>query len=184
MAKIVVLAGGDDADTAKTALEGAGLDFEVVDPTPANLLHIVIGMVGGDEKEEKEPKEPKEPKEETPAEEPAPEDEVPAEEPAPEEEVQESLGMIVLNGELVKAVKSTLAESVLNVAELVSGPKTSYTLNESVFSFWPADVAKPMQRVLAECDGRNVSLEIQVRKSQTKDTYIAIGDDLAPLIKK
>ena len=184
MAKIVVLASGDDADTAKTALEGAGLDFEVVEPSPANLLHIVIGMVGGDEESKEEKEEKKEPKGDAPAEEPAPEEEVPAEEPAPEEEVQEALGVIVLNGELVKAVKSNLAESVLHVVDLVSGPKTSYTLNEGVFSFWPADVANPTQRVLVENNGQMVSLEIAVRKSGTKDAYITIGADLAPLISK
>jgi len=174
MAKVIVLASGADADAVNAALEAASLDFEVVEPTASNLLHIVIGMVGDEPKEEEEPKEPKEPKEEPSEEESTPED-------VPSEEVQESLGMIRVNGELMRAVKKNSRDSFLNVNTLIAGPKTSYIVNESTFSFWPADVANPMQRVLVEHETHKVSVEVHVRNTTRAEPYITIGADLASL---
>ena len=83
MGKIVILAKGKDADKINDALADSGLDFDVVEPTPSNLLHIVIGMVDDEEPKEEPTEEPKGSEEVAPTDvEPAPEDaeEVPSEE--------------------------------------------------------------------------------------------------------
>lgn len=182
MAKIVVLAGGDDATAASAALDAASVDYEIVEPTAAALLHIVIGMVD-DEAGEKEPKEPKEPKEEKP-----PKDAPAADEPPDDSDiaadasaVPESLGEVRVNGEIIEAVKVNARDTFLNVPELHTGAKTSYTLNESTFSFWPADTTNPAQRVLVERNGLATSTEVQVRKSSTGKAFLAVGADIADL---
>lgn len=178
MAKIVVLAGGDDAASATSALEGAGVDFEVVEPTAANLLHIVIGMVDDDsDKEEKEPKE-KEPKEEPPAEEP-PAEEEPAEEPVPE-----SLGQVTVDGEVIKAFLGKNGTSTLYAKSIEHGARTIYTINESQFAFWPADPKTPARRVTL-AHGKNItSLEVVVQESKTAESFFEVGQDIADLFIK
>ena len=186
MAKIVILAGGSAADEAKTALEGAGLECEVVEPTAENLLHIVIGMVGDDDKEEKkEKKEKKEEKPEAPAEEPT---EPPAEEvPPAEDEVQEELGLAMIDGEAVKALSSKAATSTLYVGTLQTGSKTMYAVNESMFSFWPSDIERPAHRVVVEHNNHRASIELPVLalpgKLAAGQAYLSVGADLADLFK-
>ncbi len=183
MAKIVVLASGDDATAVSTALDGASIEYEIVDPKPASLLHIVIGMVGDDDEDDKEEKEPKEKKDEPPKEE-----KPTAEEPPDDSDiasdasaVPESLGTVRVNGEMVEAFKQNSRDTFLHVPTLVTGAKTSYTINESAFSFWPADITNPAQRVLIEHNGRASSTEVEVRKSQTGKAYLAVGADIADL---
>lgn len=183
MAKIVVLASGDDATAASAALDAASIEYEIVDPKPSALLHMVIGMVD-DGDEDKEPKEPKEPKDDKPPKDEAP----PADEPPDDSDiasdasaVEESLGSIRINGEMVEAFKQNSRDSFLHVPTLVTGAKTSYTLNESSFSFWPADTTNPAQRVLVEHNGRSTSTEVEVRKSKTGKAYLAVGADIADL---
>lgn len=180
MAKIVVLASGDDATAVSAALDAASIEYQIVDPKPSSLLHIVIGMVGDDE-EDKEPKEPKEdkpPKDEAPpADEPPDDSDIASDASA----VPESLGMIRINGEMVEAFKANARDSFLNVPSLVMGAKTSYTINESSFSFWPADTTNPAQRVLVEHNGLATSTEVQVRKSSTGKASLVVGADIADL---
>ena len=179
MAKIVVLADGEDATAASAALDAASIDYQIVKPDPAKILHLVIGMVGsggGSDKDDEE-KEEKEPKEEPTSEEPPDDSDIASDASA----VEESLGFITLNGELVEAFKTADGTSFLNVADLVVGPKTSYRLNESTFSFWPASVSHPSQRVLIEHAGKSTSVEVPVRKSNTKTSSVSIGADLAEL---
>ena len=180
MAKIIILASGDDAAAASAALDAASIEYEIVDPKPSSLLHMVIGMVDDDNDDKKE--EPKEPKDEVPA------DEVPADEPPDDSDiasdasaVKESLGTIRINGELVEAFKQNSRVSFLHVPTLVTGAKTSYTINESSFSFWPADTTNPAQRVLIEHNGRATSAEVEVRKSKTGKAFLAVGADIADL---
>lgn len=183
MAKIVVLASGDDATAVSAALDAASVDYEVVDPTPSNILHIVIGMVddgddSADKKDDKEPKADKKAKDETPPADEPPDDSDIASDASP---VEESLGMIRVNGEMIDAFKVNARDSFLNVATLHAGAKTSYSLNESSFSFWPADTTNPAQRVLVEHNGRSTSTEVQVRKSSTGKAFLAVGADIADL---
>lgn len=176
MAKVVVLASGEDADSVKSALEGASVDFEIVEPTAANLLHIVLGMVddSGEEETPEEPPADEEPAPEEPVEEP------PADEEPSEEEFKEALEVRV-NGEMIKAVKRNIQESVLRVPSLVVGPKTTYVLNEYSYSFWPANVEVPTQRVLIENSNQKSSMEIRVQKTSGTTPYIIIGTDLKSL---
>lgn len=181
MAKIVVLAAGQDADAAKTALEGAGLDFDVVDPTASNLLHIVIGMVDEEPAEPKEPKEPKAPKEpKEPKEEPV--EEPPIDEPPPEE-VPESLGKVFVEGEEIYAFKSSDAQSVVFAKSVTLGPKTTYALAEGTFSFWPANAEVPAQRLTVELNKHKTSVELPIRQSTKGSSYLSVGADLADLFK-
>ena len=181
MAKIIILASGDDAAAASAALDAASIEYEVVDPKPSSLLHMVIGMVDDDnddnDDEKEEPKEPKEPKDEVPADEPPDDSDIASDASA----VKESLGTIRINGELVEAFKQNSRVSFLHVPTLVTGAKTSYTINESSFSFWPADTTNPAQRVLIEHNGRATSAEVEVRKSKTGKAFLAVGADIADL---
>lgn len=180
MSKIVILASTEDAEAASAALTTAGLDFDVVEPTAANLLHLVIGMVDdGEEKPKKEPKEPKEPKEE-PTEEPPVEE--PAEEP-PVEEVPEELGTAVVDGEVIQAIKGGTLTSTLFARSVMNGAKTTYTLAESTFSFWPADVKAPAQRMNIEHNKHRTSVEVFVQESKKSYPYLVVGADLEHLFK-
>ena len=178
MAKIIILASGDDAAAASAALDAASIEYEIVDPKPSSLLHMVIGMVDDDNDDEEEPKEPKEPKDEAPpADEPPDDSDIASDASA----VKESLGTIRINGELIEAFKQNSRDSYLHVSTLVTGAKTSYTLNESSFSFWPADITNPSQRVLIEHNGSATSTEVEVRKSKTGKAFLAVGADIADL---
>lgn len=174
MSKIVILASTEDAEAASAALTTAGLDFDVVEPTAANLLHLVIGMVDdGEEKPKKEPKE--EPAEEPPVEEPA-------EEP-PVEEVPEELGTAVVDGEVIQAIKGGTETSTLFARSVMNGAKTTYTLAESTFSFWPADVKAPAQRMNIEHNKHRTSVEVFVQESKKSYPYLVVGTDLEHLFK-
>lgn len=185
MGKIVVLAGDDDADAVKAALDGASLDYDIVEPTPSNLLHIVIGMVDGDEEPKKEKKEKKETKDEPPEDTP-PEDEVPPpEEAPPEEPKQESLGMVSVNGELIEAFNARTDTTTLQVKSVKFGPKTTYQLNESEFSFWSQDertqqvfVSRPASSSSMGLSALNITL-----KSGDSDRLL-VGKDLIQLFAK
>lgn len=175
MAKIVVLAGASDTDAVSAALEAASIEFEIVDPTAANLLHIVIGMVEDEKPKEEKPKEEK-PKEEKPKE------EKPAEEPAPEE-VPESLGTVTVDGEQVQAFRNSLSTSTLFAKAVSLGAKTSYSVNEGTFSFWPANAEKPVQRMVVEHNNHRASVELIIKESKTSTSYLSVGADLADMFK-
>jgi hypothetical protein len=176
MAKIVVLAGASDTDAVSAALEAASIEFDIVDPTAANLLHIVIGMV-----EDEKPKEEKKSKEEKPAEE-KPKEEKPAEEPA-SEEVPESLGAVTVDGEQVQAFANGLGSSTLFAKAVSLGAKTSYSVNEGTFSFWPANAEKPVQRMVVEHNNHRASVELVIKESKTSTSYLSVGEDLADMFK-
>lgn len=198
MAKIVVLAGEDDADAVKTALDGASVDYEIVDPTAANLLHIVIGMVDDEAKDDKDevddaeagevggaggkPKGDKAPKEPKP--EPAdiaPEDDSDIASDA--SAVPEALGTVKIDGETLKAYAGKGTQSVLRSPALVAGARTTYSINESQFSFWPADPAKPSQRIIVERGTHRSSVEVAVAATKGKEAYLVVGTDIADLFK-
>ena len=187
MAKIVVLAGGDDAEAVKTALDGAGVDYEVVDPTPANLLHIVIGMVDDGEPKDEEPKdeEPKEPKEEKPAKDDAAEipPESDSEIASDASAVPESLGQVRIDGELVEARLGKGPTSALRAVKIEQGARTSYSINESTFSFWPSNPSAPTQRIVVEHGSHRTSVEVRIENAEGNQSYFLVGADLADLFK-
>lgn len=187
MGKIVVLASNEDAEAVKTALDAASVDYEVVEPTPSNILHIVIGMVDDGEEEPKdeeppadeEPKEPKPPKEKKEPKAPRTDDTV----PPPEEElpVEESLGTVTIDGETVQVVRGDVDVSTLYTELTANGSRISYKLNESTYSFWPNNLAEPETRILIEgVNGNSASVEVLVREGKTR---LVIGKDLAAIFK-
>lgn len=177
MAKIIILGSGKDADAAKGALDAASIECDIVEPTAANLLHIVIGMVDDGEEEE-----PKDESAAEPTEEPAPEEEVPAEEPI-EEPVEESLGMINIDGEDVKAFKSTSKISAVYVQNLSIGSRTSYSINESEYGIWPADLADIVRGVSLTLREQHKTLVLPIMASKRNEAYFSVGEDLIDFFK-
>jgi hypothetical protein len=185
MGKIVVLASADDAEAAKTALDGAGVDYEVVEPTAANLLHIVIGMV-----DDEAPKEDEEPKDEEPKESKAekePKADIPPENDSEiasdASAVPEALGEVRVNGELLEARLGKGSISALRSVKIQQGPRTSYTINESTFSFWPSNPSAPTQRVDVEHGTHRTSVEVVIEQAEGSASYFLVGADLADLFK-
>ena len=155
MAQVVIFAPpGEDVSAGKAALEEAGMDVEVVEATPENLLHMAIGMLEGGEKDEE------------PAEEPAPEEEPPveeepAEEPAPEEEVTEQVADI--DGEQVPVSIGTAGKfSLLRVLDLQDGDKVAYKINESSFAFWKPSSGERTQRIGIKLNESDDTLLVKV----------------------
>lgn len=190
MGKIVVLAGDDDSESVKAALDSASLDYELVKPTAANLLHIAIGMV---DDEPTEPAPTEEPVPEAPAEKPeASKDEEPPKNvggaggtpPESTDDVQESLGFVTIDGEQIKAVRGSSATSVLRSINVQAGAKTTYSINESVFSFWAADPNAPATRLTVKVGNHQTSIELPVKSTVGTETYLAVGADLIDLFKK
>jgi hypothetical protein len=185
MGKIVVLATEEDSEAVKTALDGAGVDYEVVEPTAANLLHIVIGMVDDEAPKDEEPpkdeeskadKEPKEPKTDIP-----PEDDSEIAKDA--SAVPESLGQVRVNGELIEARLGKGTISALRSVKIEQGPRTSYTINESTFSFWPSNPSAPTQRIEVEHGTHRTSVEVVIENAEGNASYFLVGADLADLFK-
>lgn len=182
MTKIVVLAGAEDSEAVKAALEGASLDFDIIEPTAANLLHIVIGMV--DDSKEEEPETPPEEVEEPEIEEPKEnEGETPPEEVEPEVPVEESLGSVLIDGEKVSAYKGKEDFSTFYVKSLSVGPKTTYSVNESIFSFWPAATNVVANRMVVEHNKHRASIDLKIQSSSKDEPYILIGADLLHIFK-
>lgn len=124
MAQIVIFAPkGEDVSAGEEALKGAGHEVEVVEATPANLMHMAIGMV---EDEDVMADMDDAPAEEVPAEEP----ELPA-----EEEPAEDLGECLVNG--VPVMATTGNRYRLTVSDLQLGSKITCKLNESEWAFYP-----------------------------------------------
>lgn len=202
MAKIVIIAPAEADDDIKDAvkmLKAAGHDVDTEEPTPKSLLHIVLGLMGPnaygfgagyayarDTAAEEPPAEDK-PKEDDPEEEAA-------DEAATEEGFDdgadlggddfnfESLGTVTVDGELIEAVTHDSETSVLCVERLVSGAKTTYALNESSFSFWPASVTKPEQRVEVLVDKHRTSVQLPIEESEGKPT-LKVGRDLLSMFE-
>lgn len=137
MAQVVIFAPpGEDVSAGEAALKEAGHEVEVVEATATNLLHMAIGMIGGDEEETP----PEEPAAEEPVTEPTEEDPLAAEEPIEEpaeEPTTESIGTVTVDGEALPAyLDKSLPFPIIRALDFIAGPKFSYRINESRFSFW------------------------------------------------
>lgn len=173
---IVIFANADDKKSIDDALSAANLEYEILEPSVKNILHLAIGM--SDDSEEKG-ESSKKPEDEPSEPEEAKKAEVP-EEPA----VEESLGLVRFNGEMVKAFSSQKTdECVAYVQNVIAGNKTTYTLNESVVSFWSDNPTDPSQIGFVETrlGGKTSSFAgtFKVRQSPTKETYVVIP---APIV--
>ena len=172
MAQVVIFAPeGEDVSAGEQALKDAGHEVEVVEATAENLLHMAIGMIGGDESAEEPPSE-EEPTEEPAEEEPA--EEEPAEEPTEENpEKMESLGYCNIEGENIPAVRGK--KTRLFVSELHSGEKTTFTINESTISIWDRE----HRFFLTTPKGEMAGAVAPVFKSKFGKSYLSVGPELA-----
>ena len=200
MAKIVIIAPAEADDDVKDAvklLKAAGHDVDTEEPTPKALIHIVLGLMGpngygfgpgyaylpGGGTGATPPKDEEPKPEDDPAEEPAPEEDPAADAGGDDDFNFESLGPVTVDGELIEAVTFDSETSVLCVETLEAGPKTTYSLNESVFSFFPADAAKPTLRVEVLVDKHRTSIEVPVLEAEGKAT-LKVGKDLISMFNK
>lgn len=194
MAKIVIIAPSDaDVKDAAKLLKGDGHDVDIEEPTPKSLLHIVLGLLGPNaygfgasysvgsaavppSKEEEEP-----PEEDTPSEDSGADiaDLGSDEDDFHFESVE--LGQVKVDGEVINAVSHDADHSVLVVTNMAVGPKTTYALNESVFSFWPADISTPMQRVDVGHEKWRTSLELAVQQGEKQE--LQVGRDLISIFE-
>lgn len=202
MSKIVIIAPSDassDVDDAAKLLKAAGHEVDIQEPTPKTLLHIVLGLMGpnaygfgpgyaytpGSDAADDLP-----PGDELPV-----EDELTSDDPLADLDGQSDLDIpaaeggdddfnfegLTVDGEPLVASKIDSDHSVLVVTELHVGPKTSYKLNESKFSFWPADLQKPMQRVDVGREKWHTSLEVEVQLGEKAE--LRVGKDLADMFE-
>lgn len=198
MAKIVIIAPSDtDVTDAVKLLKGAGHDVDIEEPTPKSLLHIVLGLMGPnaygfgsgyaytpgpeatDDEDEGVPVEG-----EATAGGDEPETSDIEEVPDDGEEFDfnfESIGTVSIDNELVEAVRTNEEQSTLIVTQLAHGPKTSYRLNESAFSFWPHDVANPIQRVDVHHENVHTSLEVLIKEGEKEQ--LLVGTELAKTLQ-
>jgi hypothetical protein len=168
MSKIVILAKGKDADKVNDALADSGLDFDVVEPTPSNLLHIVIGMVDDEEEDTERKTEKVEPTDV----EPAPTDTTTPsdEETPPTDEVTEEGLEVKLDGLAVRGFLSEDKSTVLFVPAIArtGTSKMSVCLNEaagSTINFYCADNAAPTLRTLITVNGVSYVTDVLIREN-------------------
>lgn len=202
MAKIVIIAPAEADDDVKDAvkmLKAAGHDVDTEEPTPKSLLHIVLGLMGPNaygfgpgyayQRDPDQAPDGTPPKDDEPESEDDPLDDVPdgfdddTADLGGDDFNFESLGTVTVDGQLIEAVTHNSETSVLCVEGLVKGAKTTYALNESIFSFWPASADKPEQRVEVLVDKHRTSIEIPIEESEGKST-LKVGKDLLPMFKK
>lgn len=205
MAKIVIIAGTEaraDVDDAAKMLRGNGHDVDIEEPVPKNVLHIVLGLLGpnaygfgpgyayspgadadaadGDNKDEETAVE-----DETTG---GDKDSVKA---ADDMDGIDDVNMpgdddfnfegVNVDGEAIKVTRIDADHSILIVTDLTSGPKTTYKLNESSFSFWPAQPEDPWQRVEVGRSRWHSSLEVQVQLGEQQE--LKAGRDLYHILE-
>jgi hypothetical protein len=194
MAKIVIIAPADADEDVKDAvkmLKAAGHDVDTEEPTPKSLLHIVLGLLGpnaygfgpaygyreADAPAKEDDAETKGDEEETDTSVTSSDTEAGDAEISDDDFNFESLGMATVDGELIEAVTFNSDTSVLCVEGLTKGAKTTYTLNESTFSFWPSNPEAPAQRVEVVVEKHRTSMEIAVQEAEAK-SVLKVGKDL------
>ena len=173
---IVIFANDDDKKALDDALKSAGLEYDILEPTVKNILHLAIGLADDTPEEVPTDDEPAaDAEEETPAEESAGDGE------STEEPVGESLGVARFNGEAVKLFKSTTNENVVFVQNLIPGSKITYSLNESIVSFWLDNTKAAEQFGLLEMvrigtGPMTYAGSFQIRQSPTAETFVTIAE--------
>lgn len=183
---IVIFANDEDKQKLDDALKAAGLEYDILEPTVKNILHLAIGLADDT------------PEEETPVDdESAPADDEEADEAdvvdaltgGAEEPVGESLGFARFNGEPLKLFKSTTNENIVFVQNLIPGSKTTYSLNESVVSFWvdntkDAEQFGFLEMVLETVGPRTYMGSFQIRQSPTTESFVTIATSSLELLAR
>lgn len=199
MAKIVIIApkGAEDLDDALKILKAAGHDVDVDEPNPKTLLHILLGLFsasafgfGGqyavkagpgdtstDEPEDTSKTDAKDDKGTK-----KDDEEAPGKDDASDDSADFNFEGLTVDGEPISASRSKTAKSVLVVSELNVGAKTSYSLNESKFSFWPEAIDKPVPRIQVSHGKWFTSIDIELVKGDK--TELRVGDDLIEMFQK
>ena len=190
MSKIVIIAPKDatDVDDAVKVLKAAGHDVDVEEPSAKSLLHMVLGLfgpnaygfgenysVGAGAGSSTPDEESKDDKNDSTDDADASDADSGTADPGADFNF-ESLGTVSIDGEDVEAVRTTLEESRLQVAGLIVGSRTTYCINESVFSFWPASQEQLLQRVDIRAGKHRTSLELVVENAETP--RLLVGKDL------
>jgi hypothetical protein len=181
---IVIFANDEDKQKLDDALKAAGLEYDILEPTVKNILHLAIGLA-----------------DDTSEEETSAEDESAADEEAAEADivdtltndeekpVGESLGVARFNGEALKLFKSTTNENIVFVQNLIPGAKTTYSLNESVVSFWvdntkDAEQFGFLEMVLESVGPRTYMGSFQIRQSPTTESFVTIATSSLELLAR
>jgi hypothetical protein len=131
MANVIIFAPkGEDVSAGEDALKEAGHEVSVIEATPANLLHVVIGMV--DSSPDENDKVDETPPGPAPEEEPEEETE---ELPVEDELTTENLGTVVIDDIEVPAYLGRL--SILRVLQgQADSKRVNYQLKEEVVTDW------------------------------------------------
>jgi hypothetical protein len=203
MAKIVIVApSGTDLDDAVKLLKNNGNEVDIEEPTPKAMLHMVLGLLSpsaygfgsayayapggvgaandfdsmsdaGDGKDDKEDGADDNSDD-------AGEDGKDAGSSDDDFNFEDLITKV--DGEQVPATRIKSPISKLIVESLEPGPRAVYTINESKFAFWPANVNAPSTRVQVECGKHNSVLEIYIEKGDK--TVLQVGDDLADIFPR
>lgn len=206
MSKVVIIAPADvDLTDAIKLIKGQGHEVQFEEPTPKTLLHIVLGLMGpnaygfgpgyaytpGPEAADDDaaaggpdPDEEAIEGEATKGEVDGDLDGLPDTDIPPDDfsadDMEFNFEGLSVDGNPVEAVKTDQEHTTLVVEELLVGPKTTYRLNESTYSFWPNDLAMPMQRVDVVRESVRTSLEVEVKRGEK--TQLLVGKDLQDLL--
>jgi hypothetical protein len=190
MAKIVIIApsGAEDIDDAVKLLRSAGHDVEIEEPTAKTLLHIVLGLMGPsaygfgagyaykpgtkaedadkDDEDEDENKGDADTEEDTDGDAGGDSD--------------FNFEGVMVDGVPVKAIKTDNEHTVFEVKDLIkTNGKVVYTVNESVFTFYPSE--ENTLRVLIEQNQFGSTKLVQIKKGN--ETVLKIGKDLIQSFK-
>ena len=211
---VIIAPAEADADVkdAVKLLKAAGYDVDTEEPTPKSLLHIVLGLMGpnaygfgpgyaygpgggGDAGGTKDDPGSKDDPADKPEDDKSDDTDTTDDAAAAGFDDEsgdlggddfnfESLGKVTVDGQLIEAITHDSDTSVLCVQGLTKGAKTTYTLNESSFSFWPASITDPVQRVEVIVENKLTSIEIPIKETHEDKSILRVGKDLLPMFKK
>jgi len=197
MSKILIIAPKDakELDDVVKMLSGAGHEVAIEEPTPRNLLHIVLGLFTpnafgfGDEyfvkpskgDSEEVASQGQEDSDTDQGETDAKDvEDKNKKDSSKEEEVEfkfESLGTCLIDGVEIDVVFSPkVEETYLQVTDMVVGPKTFYMLGESLWAIWPDDENDIRQSFVVKFGGKTLKTNFTKLVDST-ETKLVVGQD-------
>ena len=198
MERIIIIASPEiDVSEAVKILKSDEVEISVVAPSPANFLHLALGMIPdhpndgqlnteNDEEESKNPDESEDGDQESAEEAPKPEEEItPEEEPVKEEgqQMPQSIGECIVNGERVSAFITT-GKPYIEVQNLTIGLRNNFKINESSFSFWNTTNENELHHVFYISNGPNViSSLLEVKTSDATQPRLFLTVEQAASLK-
>ena len=159
---------------AVAALEAAGMEVRVLNTGHAKLAEF-LGALAGEDDEGSEPKSDDKAIEKEPKAEP---EESKAEPEETSESVKESVQTGSVDGETIKIVIVEGSDLILHPSDVNIGAKTSYTLNESTFAFWPKDMQHVFESVELVVGELDVGLtNVQISDVVSNPPVLMIGNN-------